>query len=425
MSLEELANLREEKAGLEQKKNELQEQLKGTFDYIPFALAGETLANVAEQIEGKRLLSEQKYKQDDVKEKITKIRQDIESEKQTLKFVPEVKTADFYILQIEKLVKKYFYSDFQEIDENLKTIHDFSANQTNEINQLISSVKNNFKYQFENLNNEYSYIKNQLDSINRKIRDAEKNAQDGHIADLRDQKEILDKKNSDKEQEIGSLNQKIDDLKEQLKKHRQDQTATRKQIDDSTQYSEKEQKTKHIVKILEIYITKFKEQKKESLQIKMLGALTRLLHKKDFVQRVDVDILTSEDIDIILYNQSNKEIDKSGLSMGERQLYASALLSSLVSESEIDFPVFIDSPMQKFDKQHAENIIKHFYPSVSKQVIIYPLLYKELNEEEYRLLQPNVCKTFLINNTSTDSSEFLETEPRDFFTIYNQISNAN
>lgn len=425
MSLEELTELRMEKSSLEQTKNALQEKLKEVFDFIPFALAGEILANVAEQIEGERLLSEQKYKQEDVKEKITKIRQDIESEKQTLKFVPEVQTADFYIKQIEKLVKKYFYSDVQDIDENLKPLHDFSANQTNEINQLISSVKNNFKLTFENLNTEYSYVKNQLDAINRKIRDAEKNAQDGHIAELRDKKEILDKKISEKEQEIGSLNQKIDNLKETLKKYRQDQTAIRKQIDDSTQYSDKEKKTKQLIKTLEVFILKFKEQKKESLQTKMLDALTRLLHKKDFVRRVDVDILTSEDIDIILYNQSNKEIDKSGLSMGERQLYASALLSSLVSESEIDFPVFIDSPMQKFDKQHAENIIKHFYPSVAKQVIIYPLLHKELTEEEYQLLQPNVCKTFLINNTSTDSSQFLETEPSKFFTTYNQISNAN
>lgn len=425
MSLEELTSLREAKSKLEQNKNILQEQLKGTYDFIPFALAGELLANVAEQIENERLLSEQKYKQDDVKEKITKIRQDIESEKQTLTFVPEVQTSDFYIRQIEKLVKKYFYSHVQDIDERLTILHDFSANQTNEINQLISSVKNNFKYQFENLNNKYSYLKNQLDTINRKIRDAEKNAQDSHIADLRDRKTLNDQTISEKEQEIGSLNQKIDNLKDELKKHRQDQTTIRKQIDDSAQYSEKEQKTKQLIKTLEIFITKFKEQKKESLQSKMLEALTRLLHKKNYVRRVDVDILTSEDIDIILYGENNIELDKSALSMGERQLYASALLSSLVSESEIDFPVFIDSPMQKFDKQHAENIIKHFYPSVSKQVVIYPLLHKELTEDEFRLLQPNVCKTFLINNTSTDSSEFLETKPDNFFTAYNQISHAN
>ncbi len=425
MSLEELLNLRDEKNKLEEQKSKLQEQLKETFDFIPFALAGETLANVAEQIENERLLSEQKYKQDDVKEKITKIRQDIESEKQTLKFVPDIKTADFYINQFEILVKKYFYSDVQEIDENMTVLHDFSDNQTNEVNQLISLIKNDFKYKFENLNNEYSYIKNQIDSINRKIRDAEKNAQDAHIADLRDKKEKLDKQISEKEREIGSLNQKIDDLRDALKKHRQDQTAIRKQIDDSAQYSEKEQKTKQLIKTLEEFIFKFKQQKKESLQIKMLDSLQRLLHKKDFVQQVDVDILTSEDIDIVLYGEANREIDKSGLSMGERQLYASALLSSLVSESEIDFPVFIDSPMQKFDNQHAQNIIRHFYPNVAKQVVIFPLLHKELTENEYKLLQSNVCRTFLINNTSSDSSEFSETEPNDFFTKYNYISNAN
>lgn len=425
MSLEELTRLRDEKLRLEQQKSTLQDRLKEIYDFIPFALAGEVLANVAEQIENERMLSEQKYKQDDVKEKITRIRQDIESEKQALKFVPEVQTADFYIGQIEKLVKKYFYSDVPEVDPNLKTLHDFSQNQANEISQLITSVKNNFKYQFESLNNEYSHIKNQLDAINRRIRDAEQNAQDSHIADLRDKKAQLDQKISDKEQEIGALNLKIDISKEDLKRYRQDHTALRKQIDDSIQYSGKEQKTKQLIKTLEIFITQFKEQKKESLQAKMLDALTRLLHKKDFVRRVDVDILTSEDIDIVLYGENDKEIDKSGLSMGERQLYASALLSSLVSESEIDFPVFIDSPMQKFDKQHAENIIKYFYPSVSKQVVIYPLLYKELTEEEYGLLQPNVCKTFLINNTSTDSSEFLETEPNRFFATYNLMNNAN
>ena len=426
MTLEELESLRKNKNELEAKKSQIQEELKSTFDFIPFALAGETLANVAEQIDNERLLSEQKYKQEDVKEKITKIRQDIELEKPNSKVVfDRIQICDFYEMQIEKLIKKYFYADIQEVDDNLQVLHDFSANQTNEIKQLIYSVKNNFKAQFEKLNTEYSYIKNQLDAINRKIRDAERNAQDSHIALLRDKKETLDETIAANNQKIGILNKSIDDLKEQLKKYRQDQSALRKRIDDSIQYSEKEQRTKQIIKKLEVFITQFKEQKKESLQIKMLDALKRLLHKKDFVQKVDVDILTSEDIDIVLYSNKNTEIDKSGLSMGERQLYASALLSSLVSESEIDFPVFIDSPMQKFDKQHAENIIKHFYPNVSKQVIIYPLLYKELTEEEYKLLKPNVCKTFLINNTSIDSSEFLETKPESFFITYNQISNAN
>jgi DNA sulfur modification protein DndD len=128
---------------------------------------------------------------------------------------------------------------------------------------------------------------------------------------------------------------------------------------------------------------------------------------------------------ILSYNGNNKIIDKSSLSMGERQMYASALLSSLVDESEIEFPVFIDSPMQKFDEEHAENIIRHFYPNVSKQVVIFLLINKELTKKEYEILQPKVCKAFLINNTSTDSSEFRETTPEQFITTYNDLYNAN
>ena len=102
------------------------------------------------------------------------------------------------------------------------------------------------------------------------------------------------------------------------------------------------------------------------------------------------------------------------------------MLSSLVDESEIEFPVFIDSPMQKFDEQHAENIIKHFYPSVSKQVVIFPLINKELTEKEYYLLQPKVSRAYLIDNTSTDSSKFEEVVPPDqFIEKYNLKYNAN
>ena len=106
-------------------------------------------------------------------------------------------------------------------------------------------------------------------------------------------------------------------------------------------------------------------------------------------------------------------------------MYASALLNSLVDESDIEFPVFIDSPMQKFDEQHAENIIKHFYPNVSKQVVIFPLINKELTEKEYNQLSSKVCRTFLINNISNEKSEFIECQPHDFLNTYKDLYNAD
>ena len=103
--------------------------------------------------------------------------------------------------------------------------------------------------------------------------------------------------------------------------------------------------------------------------------------------------------------------------MGERQMFASALLGALVDETEIDFPVFIDSPMQKFDVNHSKNILTKFYPNVSKQVVLFPLLMKELTENEYKLIEKHVHKAYLIEN-GTDGSHFKEIVPKDLFKQY-------
>lgn len=429
MSLEELNELKNEQAKLNQEIISKQEGLKELFDVIPFALAGDTMANVLEQLNNERILSEQKYKQDDVSEKIDKIQADIENAKSKSDIcfdVNTVKIRNFYENQIKVLVKKYFYADIVELPETFKVLHGFSDEQTREFSQLADTIRHSFKDKFSQLNTEYSFMKNQLDSINRKLRDAENKAEDEYISNLREKKNTIANSIIRYDNEIEALNRKIGELLNQLKAFRQRQDILRKKIDESSVYSQKEQKTKQLITRLQNFIAQFKDEKKKSLEAKMLESLNMLLHKKGFVKRVDVDInATGDDIDIVLYNQNDRIIDKSSLSMGERQMYASALLSSLVDESEIEFPVFIDSPMQKFDEQHAENIIRHFYPNVSKQVIIFPLINKELTEKEYNILQPKIARAYLIDNTSTDSSEFIETTPTDFIETYNQKYNAN
>lgn len=127
----------------------------------------------------------------------------------------------------------------------------------------------------------------------------------------------------------------------------------------------------------------------------------------DLIHNVKVEI-TNDYVDILLFNKRNEEINKDSLSKGQQQIYASSLLKSLVEESEIYFPVFIDSPMQKFDETHSENIIRHFYPNVSEQVVIFPLLNKELTNKEFEFLKPVIAKTYLINNINEDISGFKE-----------------
>ena len=426
MTLDELNSLKEEQNQLEENKIKLQENLKEYFDIIPFAIAGETLLNISEQLTNERNVSEQKYKQDDVKSKIDQIKQEIEAQRIEEKIYFDTNVRDFYEYQIARLIKKHFFSDLPEVPENFQPLHDFSSTENNEFNQLINTIKHSFKEAFAKLNTEYLYNKNLLDSISRKIRDAEKSAENEYIAELRNKKENLDKRYISINNEIDVINQKIGELNNGIKSLKQKQEVLRKKIDESSQYSEKEKRTKQIITKLQNFIALFKEEKKKSLEEKMLKGLQTLMHKKDFITRVEVDIsLTGEDIDITLYDGINNIIDKGALSMGERQMYASALLNALVDESDIEFPVFIDSPMQKFDEQHAENIIKYFYPNVSKQVVIFPLINKELTEKEYNQLRSKVCRTFLIDNISNERSVFKECHPSEFLTTYTELYNAN
>jgi len=426
MTLEELNGLKEDQLNLEGKKLQTQEKLKELYDLIPFALAGDTLMNISEQLENERVLSEQKYKKDDVNAKVTKIRQEIEEKKLALPFPLEVKTRDFYEEQIKILVKKHFFSDMIELSDNFQVLHDFSKSETLEFNQLVNTLKHSFKESFSRINTEYSYVKNQLDSLSRKIRDAEKSTEDEYITELRMKKDTIDKRILSIDKDIETLHIKIGELFNSIKANRQKQEALRKKIDESSEYSSKEKKTKQLINIVQEMIARYKEEKKKSLEEKMLLGLNTLMHKKDFIKKVEVDIsITGEDIDITLIDSRGHRIDKGSLSMGERQMYASALLSALVDESDIQFPVFIDSPMQKFDEQHAENIIRYFYPNVSNQVVIFPLINKELTVKEFNILKPNVSRTYLINSVSNESSEFLSAEPEDFITTYNKLYNAN
>jgi DNA sulfur modification protein DndD len=144
------------------------------------------------------------------------------------------------------------------------------------------------------------------------------------------------------------------------------------------------------------------------------------MHKENFIEDVSVEI--KEDIiDINLIDKNGDLIEKDTLSKGEQQLYATALLKSLVDESGIQFPIFIDSPLQKFDKRHSKNILTEFYPSISKQVILFPLLEKELTEKEYSLLIPHIAQTFIIENKD-GKSVLVECESTQLF---NEIEKKN
>ncbi|MCY1479248.1 Chromosome partition protein Smc [compost metagenome] len=422
MTLEQLNELKSEETTLNDRINNLQNDLKDLFDLIPFGLAGETLMEVSNQLESEKNYKESKYKQEDVGEKTNRILDDLEAEKKKFDGVIGTEIRNFYEAQIKNLIKKYFFSDVPDLPNSFTALHDFSDSEANELNTLINNLKHTFKDIFTRLNDDYLRSKSDLDSIRRRIRAAEKDAEDDYIANLRSEKTRLDNRVFTIDKDIYDLGERIGGYKNEIKSLKQRQEELRKKIDDSRRYSEKDEKTQELISNLKEFIKEFKVTTKKKLEENILSELNILMHKKGFIKKVVVDINhAGDDVDINLFNAREEKIDKGSLSMGERQMYASALLKALVDESDIEFPVFIDSPMQKFDKDHAENVIKEFYPNVSKQVVLFPLIHKELTESEFELLKPNISRSYIIHNFSTDASKFVEAVPESLIKTYNEL----
>jgi DNA sulfur modification protein DndD len=183
---------------------------------------------------------------------------------------------------------------------------------------------------------------------------------------------------------------------------------------------EKDKVAERLISKLDKFIYQLKSKKKESLEKNLSLELNRLMHK-DFVHTVKV-LVEGDLIDIELYDQGGRQINKELLSKGEQQLYATALLKALVEESHIRFPIFIDSPLQKLDKTHAHNLIEEFYPSITTQLILFPLLQNELTEEEYDKLLPRVGRAYLIWQVEKYYSQFAKINPTELFNQYKQAN---
>lgn len=415
MSLERLNELKELKAEYQKEVEEAQEGLKELYNFIPFGLAGNVLSDLSSQLKEERAYKQNYVQIESVEETTDEILNDLDKARSSYNVYIDIKIRDFYEKEIRRLIREHFYSELDvEKYEDFQTLHDFSELQYDDFFALVARIKES-KSAFESLSTKFSKAKAELYSIEKKIKDAEKNAESDYIQSLRLRKENKEAAITDFQEKVARLNVEIEGKKESIKASKQKKEILSKKIDVSAKNKAIDQEASLLIQTIQRFLLRFKDEKKKALENRMKEKLTSFLHKKELVHNVVVDIQgNGEDVDINLFDANGRKIDKGSLSMGERQMFASALLGALVEETGLDFPVFIDSPMQKFDTIHSQNILTKFYPNVSKQVVLFPLLMKELTVKEFSLIDKYVNRTYLIENTESGSC-FREVDPNVLF----------
>jgi DNA sulfur modification protein DndD len=323
--------------------------------------------------------------------------------------------------EIDSILQTHLLTD---VTEDVKTLLDFTSSQKSQFTEVIENINNNYNKLFKSILADSKKLQSTYNIVQKNINDAELKADDAVIKLVRESYEELSQEINSLEKGIATLLASNTSLENEIASISRQLSEQTKLIKVEEADREKEQTSGRLIQQLEQFIRQLKQRKKVSLEKNIQKELNSLMHKTAFVERVEV-LISGDLIDIELYDGHEQQINKDTLSKGEQQLYATALLKALITESNIQFPVFIDSPLQKLDKSHASNIIKDFYPAVSSQVVLFPLLEKELNEKEYELLKPKVGKACLITQENSSRSTFEEVHPIELFYQFNKTQKAN
>lgn len=398
MSVEDMVRQKKMRDTLKEQGIEIKAKLRELIELAPFAIAGHKLQELQKQVKNESHGKQKEIDNEFIKDKFKKIKHKVDAQIQKKQISDNIKAELFEIMT------EAFNMNFEEQNNTLKKVLlDLSSEQENEFDALYDNIKHSFSILFKQIVKEEKNNRIFLSKTLRKISNAEAKDTDVLAKKYKAEKAKVDKN-------INELNEEQNKLHEELGIYRQKLSTKTKVISELAKTvsldkidGEKDKVTERLINELTEFIYKFKMEKKQSLQERIRQELHRLMHKENFIENVDVE-LTGDIIDINLLDKDGNLIEKETLSKGEQQLYATALLKSLVDESGIQFPIFIDSPLQKFDKRHSINIITEFYPSISKQVILFPLLEKELTETEYSILSPYIAQTFLIQNSEGKST---------------------
>lgn len=141
-----------------------------------------------------------------------------------------------------------------------------------------------------------------------------------------------------------------------------------------------------IANLMNAYMVRLKKSKVHLLQEKTFEMYKMLSSKSGLIKDIEINDKTYE---IIIRDKSGHEMKKSGLSAGEKEVFALSLLWGLAQTSQLNLPIIIDTPLSRLDSVHRDNIVNHYFPNAANQIIILSTD-TEVDNNYFKNLEPHL-----------------------------------
>jgi len=122
-----------------------------------------------------------------------------------------------------------------------------------------------------------------------------------------------------------------------------------------------------IASLLNQFTVRLRKNKVHLLQEKTFEMYKRLSSRSGLIKDLVIDPKSYE---VKIRDRNGHEIKKSGLSAGEKEIFAVSLLWGLAQTSQLDLPIIIDTPLSRLDSAHRNSIVNNYFPNSGEQVVI-------------------------------------------------------
>jgi DNA sulfur modification protein DndD len=273
-------------------------RLKQFLEFAPFAISGKLLQQTKTLLETDFI--------------ILQSQNDIRNQNFLLGNIKAEMQVAFNNITISQLNKKQLVDSFNSIIAKYQNhatdetpLLSISKEELDEFLAVYSNITTTYRIEFEHLADDYRKNKQTLERTARNISNMQSKESDTLIKSIRKQKNESERKIADLEQKIRQLHEERGAInKEFAVVSRQVSELSKKvSVDDSD--SKKDKVAEQLIAELNTFLFSLKNEKKASLERQVKTTMNNLMHKTDYIGKVDVTI-ADDIIDINLYSNDNE-----------------------------------------------------------------------------------------------------------------------
>ena len=368
--------IKNRRAELNAQKENVEEQIREILmAEFPFALVPELCENVRERLQRQTSNRNLISAHEELTEELATIARE-EEEIFTKYDISQTEQVQL-IEDLRSVLVERAGSDIN--DDEFNMVSAFSKQQRQRMFAVVERALERVPDRLAECTTDFETISRELTSTEQKLNRA---PDEETISPLIEEITRLNEERGKIESQVENLEDQREDIEGQIS-HRESKLDRKiEQIAEFEDMSNRASLAKRSRKAVQKYQKRLTVKKLDRLEDVLTKRYRQISNKGEFYQQVHID-QDSLEVEIETANDSVK--NQSQLSAGERQVFATALIWALSEISDRPLPFIIDTPLGRLDQEHRENLIKHFFPEASHQVIILSTD-TEITEEYYEFL---------------------------------------